>query len=897
MEALIEHLSSGPVIAFVGAGVSAEIGIPAWRQLSERLVADLASEEPRRDEALRLIESERYAELMDLLVDVWGSAATYDRCRKILEDTGRTGDVASFIASFGFLSVFTTNVDDVLARHFDAAGIAVRQVGNGPTEIRAIDVDRARYVVKLHSDFQRPGSLIFTGSQYRSARFEPEFEYLRKFISAHLIAHGVLFIGYSLKDPDIALLLEQCKAGLTKEQPLFALMANVLPEDRDHYFNTYNVRVIQYGSRTGDHRELVAIVRLLGALVVRGRSGRRPVRDLRRSQSLYLWSRFGLSAESSTTQVDSLKSVVISHLSAGPFSMTDLQAVVAQGTGLSPDVLGQVLPGAIQQLERDDLVTSGSVLRLSAAGEALAGESERQHEMVRTNFVNQVRLDVRQIFDRFDDREREAVEVAVEAALVEVFDERGVELVNAAFAQATRRNAASVNLFAALRRVGSSLPDPDLVYRFIGYVVKVLTEPSDAHRAYLDHLAFAFFSLHALSMDPEGQRFREQFLRETAYLVDSNVLIPLLALEGRHYRRLRAVLSAMRSHDIQLVTSGAYVDEVLRHARWAWSVINEFGPQSIEFYETSRGTDERRWNALLDGFVEWAGSRNVGFDDYLSACLGGRAQTRDGLIAFLHDEYGIDCVEFESVAAVKPEVFDERDAMEEFIEQEAESYGERPAARMRAEAETYALLVNWDLVRPLVAELAPCISVRILARGGFFNRLALRAPIKLDTKVAVLPEVMFSFLLQVGVHPEAPSSVRELMMSPLFSSSEHFLDLRRYEDFFAELIHDAEDVYAKNEATFRDRLGDALTADRFAAVKPLERPRVLARAQSQLKAQLALAEIQRAEAERTAEEMRARALLAEARAKRAEKPVRGALAAQERKARKAEKRGRRRPRG
>lgn len=596
-------------------------------------------------------------------------------------------------------------------------------------------------------------------------------------------------------------------------------MTNVLPEDREYYFNTYNVQVVEYGNKAGDHRELVAVVRLLRALVVRRRPLRPTDRDLKRSQHLYLWSRLGLSSDGATTRIDSLKSVVIAYLSTGSVAPTELHVVISQGAGLSTDVLGEVLPRAIAELKRDGLIVDGDVLTLSDHGRELAGESERQHEAVRADFLNQVRLDMRNMFDQVDDATRELVVTAVEAALVEVFDERGIELVNAAFAQGTRRHAASVNMFAALRRVGSGLPVPDLLYRFVGYVVKILTSPTDAQRAYVDHLAFAFFSLHALSMDPEGQRFRREFLGETAYLIDSNVLIPLTAVDGRHQRRLRDVLAAMRANQIRLVTSGAYVDEVLRHIRWAWSVINEFGTQSMEFYESARGTDEQRWNALLDGFVEWAGSRNVTFDEYLSACLGGRPRTPEGLIECLRDDYGIQCIALDSIAAVKQEVFIERDAMEEFIEREAESCGERAASRMRAEAETYVVMVNWDLVRPLVPELEPCTKVRILARGGFFNRLALRAPIKLDGKVAVLPEVMYSFLLQVGVRPSTPSSLRELIMSPLFSASDHFLDLDRYEDFFAELIRDAEEVYAKNEESFGDRLGEALTAEEFASVR------------------------------------------------------------------------------
>src|SRR5256885_1150671 len=80
-------------------------------------------------------------------------------------------------------------------------------------------------------------------------------------------------------------------------------------------------------------------------------------------------------------------------------------------------------------------------------------------------------------------------------------------------------------LFATLSRIGESFANGSRRFPFVEYMTEVLTSPSANHSALVEHLAFAFFSLSALRMDPEGHRFEREYLERRTLMVDSNILV------------------------------------------------------------------------------------------------------------------------------------------------------------------------------------------------------------------------------------------------------------------------------------------------------------------------------------------------------------------------------------
>ena len=113
------------------------------------------------------------------------------------------------MAKFPFKSVFTTNFDDSLKRHFNQTGKAIVTFTNSKTDLEAVDIDTVPCIVELHSDLDHTDTIVLTESQYSKAKTAGEYLYLREFVKSYLATKRFLIVGYSLSDPNIQLLFEE----------------------------------------------------------------------------------------------------------------------------------------------------------------------------------------------------------------------------------------------------------------------------------------------------------------------------------------------------------------------------------------------------------------------------------------------------------------------------------------------------------------------------------------------------------------------------------------------------------------------------------------------------------------------------------------------------------------
>ena len=890
MDRVLEYLNTGETLAFVGAGVSRELGIPTWAELAEALVSRLPAHlGKRREEAQRLLDKKRYPELCEWIAANVNEDFLYSNCREMLKDTGATGRICEFIAKFPFKSVFTTNFDDSLQRHFQAEGKAVSVFLNTQEDLETVDIDASPCIVKLHSDLDHRDTLVLTESQYSRVKAKGAFEYLRQFVRSYFATKRFLIVGYSLSDPDIKLLLEQVAQNLRRKTPIYAIIADAQPEERAMLKTLYNVEVISYRNRSGIHRELVSLFEALSAFVAEGPPRRADLPlDLKRAQSLYLWSRFSLSGDSRTAHIDSLKSVILFEVDQVPQSLGELQKSVGVYVGLTGPVLADAVREAVADLQRSGCVESDDgALRLTPKSTDLVTTASKQHGRLRENFIEQTRLDLESRWPGTSPAEREkAIDLALNV-LVEVFDERGVEIVNSVFGGAEPRGRRSASLFSTLARAGREMGTDDLCYRFVSYMADLITSPEDAQRAYLEHLAIAFFSLNALAMDPEGHRFRKEYLSGRRLIVDSNILIPLLPLSGTFQSDVANLLALARENGMPLITTEGFILEVLRHGKWAAGLVDTYGPTSFQVLQAARGEGYKR-NAFLDGFIRYSvDEKTRTFDSYLHECIGGMEFTRENIIEHLEGHFGISLFQFGTLASKRQAVFLDRDETARFIRQQAEEHLiDKGDSRVRAEAEAYTIVSNWDAMNgEALASGAgeDAWDVGVLSQGGFLNRIARFGPSPIGRYIVVPPDALYGFLLRSGAVPQGGLSFRELVVSPLFDTSVHFVDKEKYRKFFSHLINDAERIYREHLETFQVKVDSSLKPEFFDDVDPLDRPYFLSSLQKRLESTMAAVEA-------TKEELAVSLVEAKQKLKKQEKVLRGVEAAKARKARKKQAR-------
>ena len=190
------------LVIFVGAGVSANSGIPTWGQLIERIAEVIDYEVKDRiltaQEYLRIPEyyynqKEESGELGDY----------YSLIRSILQDKDATSNPIDDII-FKILPhhIITTNYDYLLEQANDVNKNLFQVVSE---DKHLIEKSNNRYIIKMHGDFSDIENIVLKESDY--INYEQNHPLISVFIKALLISHTFLFIGYSLNDSNLNLIM------------------------------------------------------------------------------------------------------------------------------------------------------------------------------------------------------------------------------------------------------------------------------------------------------------------------------------------------------------------------------------------------------------------------------------------------------------------------------------------------------------------------------------------------------------------------------------------------------------------------------------------------------------------------------------------------------------------
>lgn len=189
------------VILFVGAGVSATLGLPNWSQLISHLADELGYDERIfRLYGDNLLLAEFYAitkgdikELRNWMETQWVVAPEDIKKSKIYEA----------IVKLKFPLIYTTNYDHCLEAAFNIFGESYNRI---------IDVDNLvssdtneTQIIKFHGDTISDRSIVLTESDYfERLNFNSALDIK---LQADMLGKSILFIGYALSDINIRILI------------------------------------------------------------------------------------------------------------------------------------------------------------------------------------------------------------------------------------------------------------------------------------------------------------------------------------------------------------------------------------------------------------------------------------------------------------------------------------------------------------------------------------------------------------------------------------------------------------------------------------------------------------------------------------------------------------------
>jgi hypothetical protein len=197
-EGLITAVKQRRIILFAGAGLSSHLGLPLFDVLKSHLGEQLGLQKWANLEFPALAEyylskTQKRDELWSWMKQIWNPttidilASQPHRC----------------IVDLNFPVIYTTNYDSWLEAAFAAAGKPFRKIVN--VSNLAETATGETEIIKFHGDLDDPDTIVLAESSFlrRMSLDEPLDIRLR----SDSLAKPILFIGYSMTDPNIRYLL------------------------------------------------------------------------------------------------------------------------------------------------------------------------------------------------------------------------------------------------------------------------------------------------------------------------------------------------------------------------------------------------------------------------------------------------------------------------------------------------------------------------------------------------------------------------------------------------------------------------------------------------------------------------------------------------------------------
>lgn len=221
-------------LALVGAGVSVRAGFPTWGTLLDRLHESAMEHRPMPPKVAQnlrlqpdmLWRAEEYREHL-------GEGAYFELLREWFRDVDGSAPldpVLLDLVRLPFAHVLTTNYDNVLELAHQRAGLPQPAQVVEWTDARALRdflvnlAAPARRYVYLHGRATRPETVVLTDRDYVE-RYARSVDAHRK-LFALFTTQRLVFVGFSLSDPELSALLREVHVALGPGEPRhFALLA------------------------------------------------------------------------------------------------------------------------------------------------------------------------------------------------------------------------------------------------------------------------------------------------------------------------------------------------------------------------------------------------------------------------------------------------------------------------------------------------------------------------------------------------------------------------------------------------------------------------------------------------------------------------------------------------
>lgn len=266
---LIDDVARRRVVLFIGAGASKWAkptgggSFKSWNQFLEHARTKTTNRRIRTIIA-KLIENKEYLLASELLKgnlsDQW-----LDLLKNEFQQTAEISRLHKALIALNPRIVVTTNFDKLIETAWAQASGA-----SYPTVITEVESsafrlfrDDDKYLIKLHGSIDTPQDIVFDTTSYQSSAFSNR--YYAEIMDTLLLTHTFLFVGFSMADPAVAMIVENAAYRFPLNRPHYIFQpGKAIPEVDELWKRLRKLYVLRY-SEERHHVELAEQVEALGA--------------------------------------------------------------------------------------------------------------------------------------------------------------------------------------------------------------------------------------------------------------------------------------------------------------------------------------------------------------------------------------------------------------------------------------------------------------------------------------------------------------------------------------------------------------------------------------------------------------------------------------------------------
>jgi hypothetical protein len=196
--------------------------LPSWKLLISRMRRELAYERPphEQDELNAFFEDQDYLDCAQLFRRLVGEPVYFTFLRKQFAPEGgfHITPTHDELVALGLPVLFTTNYDTLIEQAHSQAAVHLT-TSSDEREFRAhLSSKSERHLVKLHGTIERTTTIVLTRDDYARSRLARRemFASLRH----DLLNTSFLFVGFSLTDPNINIILDDVRVALDGDVPI-----------------------------------------------------------------------------------------------------------------------------------------------------------------------------------------------------------------------------------------------------------------------------------------------------------------------------------------------------------------------------------------------------------------------------------------------------------------------------------------------------------------------------------------------------------------------------------------------------------------------------------------------------------------------------------------------------